>query len=128
MEKRIYYYDTDAGGVVYYGHYLNYLEEARTEFLEDRGLSVAEFHKKGNLYAVRKCTILYKSPARYAEILTCTASLKKITAAQLIFDQTIIEKKNGRVIVEAEVTLVCLDSEFKPVALPDDLRAKLSAA
>ena len=53
MEKRIYYHDTDAGGVVYYGRYLNYLEEARTEFLEDRGLSVAEFQKKGNLYAVR---------------------------------------------------------------------------
>jgi len=47
MEKRIYYHDTDAGGVVYYGRYLNYLEEARTEFLEDRGLSVAEFQKKG---------------------------------------------------------------------------------
>ena len=128
MEKRIYYHDTDAGGVVYYGRYLNYLEEARTEFLEDRGLSVVEFQKKGNLYAVRKCNILYKSPARYAETLICNATLKKITAAQLIFDQTIIEKQTKRVIVEAEVTLVCLDSGFKPVVLPDDLRAKLSAA
>jgi acyl-CoA thioester hydrolase len=128
MEKRIYYHDTDAGGVVYYGRYLNYLEEARTEFLEDRGLSVAEFQKKGNLYAVRKCAITYKSPARYADILICNAILKKITAAQLIFDQTIIEKKTQRIIVEAEVTLVCLDSGFRPVALPDDLRAKLSSA
>jgi acyl-CoA thioester hydrolase len=126
MEKRVYYHDTDAGGVVYYGRYLNYLEEARTEFLEDRGLSVVEFQKKGNLYAVRKCTITYKSPARYAEVLTCTATLKKITAAQLFFDQTIVEKNTQRIIVEAEVILVCLDSGFKPTPLPDDLRAKLS--
>jgi len=128
MEKRIYYHDTDAGGVVYYGRYLNYLEEARTEFLEDRGLSVAEFQKKGNLYAVRKCNITYKSPARYGETLVCTATLKKITAAQLIFDQTIFEKQTKRMIVEAEVILVCLDLAFKPVVLPEDLRANLSTA
>ncbi len=128
MEKRIYYHDTDAGGVVYYGRYLDYLEEARTEFLEERGLSVAEFHKKGNLYAVRKCSLTYRSPARYGETLICTASLKKLTAAQLIFDQTITEKGTERVVVEAEVTLVCLDLDFKPFPLPDDLRAKLSTA
>jgi acyl-CoA thioester hydrolase len=128
MEKRIYYHDTDAGGVVYYGRYLNYLEEARTEFLEDRGLSVATFQHQGNLYAVRKCTIAYKSPARYGETLICDATLKKMTAAQLIFDQTIVEKNTGRLIVEAEVTLVCLDLGFKPSILPDDLRVKLSTA
>ena len=128
MEKRIYFHDTDAGGVVYYGRYLNYLEEARTEFLEDRGLSVAEFQRKGNLYAVRKCSITYKSPARYGETIICTASLQKLTAAQLIFDQTILEKQSQRILVEAEVTLVCLDSNFKPTPLPDDLRIKLSAS
>ena len=127
MEKRIYYHDTDAGGVVYYGRYLNYLEEARTEFLEDRGLSVSEFQKKGNLYAVRKCCVTYKSPARYGETLTCSAVLRKLTAAQLIFDQIIVEKHTLRVVLEAEVTLVCLDADFKPVPLPDELRAKLSA-
>lgn len=126
MEKRIYYHDTDAGGVVYYGRYLNYLEEARTEFLEKRGLSVAEFQKKGNLYAVRKCSITYRSPARYGETLICTAALSKMTAAQLVFNQTITEKGTDRIIVEAEVTLVCLDLDFKPFPLPDDLRARLS--
>ena len=128
MEKRIYYHDTDAGGVVYYGRYLNYLEEARTEFLENRGLSVAEFHKKGNLYAVRQCAITYRSPARYGETLICTAELKKMTAAQLMFSQRVIEKETQRLIVEAEVTLVCLTTDFKPTVLPDDLRARLSPA
>ena len=125
MKKRIYYHDTDAGGVVYYGTYLNYLEEARTEFLEDRGLSVAEFQKQGYMYAVRNCTISYKSPARYGETLLCTASLKKMTAAQLIFDQQITEEKSKRLIVTSEVTLVCLTEDFRPSQIPENLRQVL---
>ena len=96
MEKRIFYHDTDAGGVVYYGNYLKYLEEARTEFLEKKALSVATFNKRGFLYAVRKCTITYKSPARYGDILLCDAQLIKMTAAQLIFDQKIHERLQAR--------------------------------
>ena len=125
MEKRIYYYDTDAGGVVYYGNYLRYLEEARTEFLESKGLSVKNFQERGLLYAVRKCSIIYRSPARYADTLICDAKLKEATAAQLIFDQTIYDKKTGRIVAEAEVSLACLNQEFKPTQIPDDLKAKL---
>ena len=125
MEKRIYYHDTDAGGVVYYGRYLNYLEEARTEFLDKRGLSVKEFHDQGFLYAVRKCTITYKSPARYGDIVVCDATLKKITAAQLFFIQTIKDKRNHRLMVEAEVSLVCLTKNFKPTQIPEELKKKL---
>ena len=77
MEKRIYYHDTDAGGVVYYGNYLKYLEEARTEILEKKGLSVLELNRQGYLFAVRKCTITYRSPARYADTPLCNAKLKK---------------------------------------------------
>ncbi|MDD3374951.1 MAG: YbgC/FadM family acyl-CoA thioesterase [Candidatus Omnitrophica bacterium] len=125
MKKKIYYHDTDAGGVVYYGTYLNYLEEARTEFLEDLGLSVSEFQKQGYMYAVRNCTISYKSPARYGETLICTASLKKMTAAQLIFDQQVTEEKSGRLIVISEITLVCLTTDFKPSQIPENLRQVL---
>ncbi len=125
MDKKVFYHDTDAGGVVYYGRYLNYLEEARTEFLENKGLSVAAFQKQGYLYAVRKCTVMYRSPARYGDILTCNANLTKITAAQLIFDQKIMEKQSQRLIVESEVILVCLTTEFKPTQIPDRLRKML---
>ena len=127
MEKRVYYHDTDAGGVVYYGTYLSYLEEARTEFLEDRDLSVSKFQKQGYVYAVRNCTISYKSPARYGETLICTASLKKMTAAQLIFDQQIIEKTSGRLVVTSEVNLVCLTIDFKPSQIPENLRKILES-
>ncbi|MDP8265100.1 MAG: YbgC/FadM family acyl-CoA thioesterase [Candidatus Aceula lacicola] len=127
MEKRVYYHDTDAGGVVYYGTYLSYLEEARTEFLEDRDLSVSKFQKQGYVYAVRNCTISYKSPARYGETLICTASLKKMTAAQLIFDQQITEKTSGRLVVTSEVNLVCLTIDFKPSQIPENLRKILES-
>ncbi len=125
MEKRIFFHDTDAGGIVYYGNYLKYLEEARTEFLEERGLSVKSFHDRGFLYAVRKCTIIYRSPARYGETLVCSAKIKEMTAAQLVFQQRIHEKISGRLVVEAEVTLVCLNKDFKPTQIPEDLKAQL---
>ncbi len=125
MEKRIFFHDTDCGGVVYYGNYLKYLEEARTEFLEQKGLSVADFQKRGLLYAVRKCLIVYRSPARYGEILLCDARLKELTAAQLIFDQSIHEKETRRLVVEAEVSVVSLNGNFQPVPIPEDLKVRL---
>jgi acyl-CoA thioester hydrolase len=127
MEKRIYYHDTDAGGIVYYGQYLCYLEEARTELLDQKGLSVQTFKDRGLAYAVRECHITYKSPARYGDILTCLATLKKATAVQLVFDQTIHDKKDGRLIVTAEVSLVCLNTDFKPTPIPEDLKEQLLA-
>ena len=125
MEKRIFFHDTDAGGVVYYGNYLKYLEEARTEFLEKRGLSVASFYERGLSYAVGKCTISYRSPARYGETLICKAELEEATAVKLLFKQTIQEKKSNRLVAEAEVTLVCLNKDFKPTPIPEDLKRQL---
>ncbi len=125
MEKRIFFHDTDAGGIVYYGHYLKYLEEARTEFLEDRGLSVTLFRDRGLLYAVSRCSVVYRSPARYGDILICDASLQKATAVKLVFTQTIRQKTTGTLVCEAEVTLVCLDRDFKPTPIPEELKARL---
>ena len=126
MEKRIYYHDTDAGGVVYYGNYLKYLEEARTEFLEKKGLSVASFYERGLMYAVSQCSIDYRSPARYGETLICKAELKELTVVKLIFYQTIREKKTNRLVAEAQITLVCLNKDFKPTPLPEDLKRQLA--
>ena len=126
MEKRIYYHDTDAGGIVYYGQYLCYLEEARTEFLENRGLSVELFKERGFGFVVRQCNVIYRSPARYGDVILCDAKLKKTGASQLVFSQTIHDKKDGRLIVEAEVFLVCLNADFRPAPIPDDLKEKLS--
>ena len=122
MEKQIYYHDTDAGGVVYYSNYLKYMEEARTEYLENRGLSVKILQERGLLYAVRKCSVSYRSPARYGDKLFCDAQLKKVTAAQMIFDQKIYNKETDQLLVESEVSLVCLSLDFKPTQIPEDLK------
>lgn len=125
MEKRIYYHDTDAGGVVYYGRYLSFLEESRTELLDATGLTVKALNDRGYLFAVRKCTITYKAPARYGDLILCDAKVIKMTAAQLIFDQTIHNKESGQLLVQAEVALACLSLDFRPQELPEDLRSKL---
>ena len=127
MEKKIYYHDTDCGGVVYYANYLKYLEEARTEFFENKGLSMELLKERNFLYAVRKCTISYKSPARYGDIIVCDAAIKDVTAAQFIFIQNIQDKSTGRSIAEAEVALVSLNQEFKAVPIPEDIRKQLVA-
>jgi acyl-CoA thioester hydrolase len=125
MEKQIYYHDTDAGGVVYYGRYLNYLEEARTEYLQQRGLNLDIFRKNKFLYAVRHCSISYESPARYGDIIIIDAKLTKTTAARLVFEQEIHEKKSGRLILKAEVTLVSLNEQFKTTPIPENIKSLL---
>ncbi|MBF0385566.1 MAG: YbgC/FadM family acyl-CoA thioesterase [Candidatus Omnitrophica bacterium] len=120
MEKKIYFHDTDCGGVVYYSNYLKYLEEARTEFIEKKGIKVQDF-----LHAVRKCNITYKSPARYGDVLNVETKIKEITAAQIIFEQAIYHKSDKRLIVEAETSLVSLNKDFKPSPIPDEIKIKL---
>ena len=126
MEKRIYYHDTDAGGVVYYGNYLKFLEESRTEYIEDRGVSVREKDQEGFLYAVRQCNVTYKSPARYGDTVICEAEITKISAAQIYFKQRVIKKEDNTLLIEADVTLVSLTRDFKPTPIPDDVRDKLT--
>ena len=121
MEKTIYYHDTDAGGVVYYANYLKFLEEARTEYLVERGISPhGDF-----FYAVIECHVKYKSPARYGDRIRVTAEITKITAAQIHFRQDIFHAQDGRLLVTADVRLVYLSRDFKPEALSDDVRGRL---
>lgn len=121
MEKKIYYHDTDAGGVVYYANYLKYLEESRTEFLEERGITPhGDF-----IYAVRECHLTYRTPARYGDRIRVAAHITKISAAQIHFNQNIFDAKTGKLLVEAKVGLVCLTPDFKPTVINDAIRAKL---
>ena len=128
ISKKIYYHDTDAGGVVYYANYLKFLEEARTQFFEDLGLGVRALGGRGFIYAVRYCNIAYKSPARYGDTLLCDARVIKVTGAQIVFAQHLWNEADQRTFAEAEVALVCLDKDFKPHPLPDELRLKLEDA
>lgn len=126
MEKTIYYHDTDAGGVVYYANYLKYLEEARTEFLNNRGISIKELHSEGFLYAVRKCSLTYKRPARYGDVIECKTEISKISVTQIFFNQNIYNKDTGALLVEAEMVLVSLNKEFQASPIPEDIKSRLS--
>ncbi len=119
MEKKIYYHDTDAGGVVYYANYLRYLEEARTELLREKGVDIGKLAEAGILFAVRRVEIDYKAPARYADTLTITASITKVKNATLEFTQTI--NRGDQILVKAKTQLVCITSNFRPQAIPQEV-------
>ena len=113
MEVRIYYEDTDCGGVVYYANYLKYFERARTHHLEERGLSVAHLLREGTQFVVVRADIEYKSPARYGETLTVETMLSEEGRVALRFDHVIRERESGRLIVEGGATLVTMSVDGK---------------
>lgn len=122
MEVKIYYEDTDCGGVVYYANYLKYFERARTDFLDQRGLSVAQLMKEGTVFMVVHAEINYKSPARYGETLTIETTLDASKNASFTFVHTIREKIGGRAIVEGSATLVPTGPDGKLKRLATELR------
>jgi len=123
IEKKIYYHDTDCGGVVYYANYLKYLEEARTEYFLSKGISLKELAHQGLWFVVRHLEIDYKSPARYQDTLRVLTRIEKIKVASIQFFQKII--RNNSTIVEAKTILVCVDREFKPSSLPKKIKGSL---
>ncbi|MDD4182489.1 MAG: YbgC/FadM family acyl-CoA thioesterase [Candidatus Omnitrophica bacterium] len=124
MLKRIYYHDTDCGGVVYYANYLKYLEEARTEYMESRGYNLSDLAEKGILFVVRRVDIEYKAPAHYADTLEISTSIDKIRNVSVNFLQEI--KREGKILVSAVTTLVCIDKNFKPCAMCEEMINGLS--
>lgn len=123
ITKKIYYHDTDCGGVVYYANYLKYLEEARTEFFSDKGIGIKELGQKQILFVVRKVEIEYKAPASYADTLAVLTEITRFKNASLEFSQQI--ERAGRLLVVAKTQLVCVDDKFNPRIIPDPVIEKL---
>ena len=119
MLKKIYYHDTDCGGVVYYANYLKYFEEARTEYMHERGLNLSTLADKGFLFVVKKVDIEYKAPAHYADNLTITTQISKIRNVSLDFFQEV--KRENQILVTATTVLVCIDKILGLVHLPRKL-------
>jgi acyl-CoA thioester hydrolase len=113
MEIRIYYEDTDCGGVVYYGNYLKYFERARTQYLEERGLSVARLMKEGTVFVVVHADVDYRSPARYDDRLSIETVVSDMTAASFTFSHVIRERESQRVVVEGSARLAATDGNGK---------------
>ena len=115
---KVYYEDTDAGGVVYYVNYLKYLERARTEALATIGLSNLQIKKKfGALIIIKSCNIEYKKSAHLEDQLTIRSFVKSATKTSFFMNQFITKDEIS--IVEAQVHLVFVNKKGKPVKVPD---------
>ena len=130
MDIRIYYEDTDCGGVVYYANYLKYFERARTQYLEERGLSVARLMKEGTVFVVVHADVDYRSPARYDDRLSIETVVSDMTAASFTFSHVIRERESQRVVVEGSARLAATDGNGKvkrlDKALVTVLRSRLT--
>jgi acyl-CoA thioester hydrolase len=111
MEIKIYYEDTDCGGVVYYANYLKYFERARTQYLEERGFSVAALLKEGTQFMVVHAELDYRSPGRYGDTLVIETTLTKTGKASLTFAHVIRERAGRRVVVEGSAKLVSVNMD-----------------
>ena len=120
---KVYYEDTDSGGVVYYANYLKYMERARTEALFSIGYSNKKIQKEfESLIIVKSCNIEYKKSAFLEDELTIRSFVKSITKTSFFMNQIIT--KADDIIIEAQVHLVFVNTDGRPVKIPDEIYSK----
>ena len=124
---RVYYEDTDAGGVVFYANYLKYMERARTEWLRSAGFEQRELAANQDLvFAVVKVTVNYRQPARLDDAIEIGARVTAIGRSSLVFEQFIRRASDGMVLADGEIRVACLSaSAFKPRSIPQAMRNAL---
>ena len=125
---RIYYEDTDAGGIVYNANYLKFLERARTEWLRQLGIEQDQLLQLGVAFVVRHIDIEFRNAARFNQRLTVSCQVAQQKRASLIFSQEIADE-TGRTIVTAKVTIACVNiTAMKPIAIPDHVSGAIARA
>ena len=123
---RIYWEDTDAGGVVYHAQYLAFLERARSEWMRAQGYGQELLRNEyGLLFAVRAMQIDFLRPARLDDALDVTAALRECRRASVIFSQEI--RRDGERLLTATVRVAALGTDFRPTAIPQPLYDELNA-
>lgn len=125
---RVYWEDTDAGGVVYYANYLKFMERARSEWLRAQGFEQDALRDDaGVVFVVRRVEIDYLAPARFNDLLDVTVHLHEAGRARLVVRQELVRGESR--LAEAVVTLACVDAaNFKPVKMPPPILQALNAA
>jgi len=115
---RVYYEDTDTGGVVYHSNYLNFMERARTEWLRSLGFEQDELLREhGVIFAVSAVSIAFHKPARFNELVAVTVALDRRGAASLTLKQEV--RRGDELLASGEVRVACIDAQrFAPVAIP----------
>ena len=124
LPVRVYYEDTDMGGIVYYANYLKYIERARSELVEEMGLDQKVMKDRdGIVFVVRRVEADYLAPARLDDRLTVVTTHRPQGQSRWIFEQEV--HRGDQVIFRATVTAVCMTTDGKPTRLPAELRARL---
>lgn len=124
---RVYYEDTDSGGVVYHSNYLNFMERARTEWLRHLGFEQTTLKDALHIiFVVHSMQLKFKKPAKFNDLLTVSSELEKVGRGSLSFLQKITN--NNQLLVQAQVKLACVDAlTFKPVAIPKPVLIKMES-
>lgn len=127
IDIRIYYEDTDAGGIVYHANYLNFAERGRTEFLRHTGFDNSDIHNnQGVMFVVRHIEIDYLKPALLDDFLQLETTIIELKNSSFIMHQRAI--RNGELIADMRVVLVCVDTKsYKPVRLPENVKDAFQA-
>ncbi|HLV16418.1 MAG TPA: tol-pal system-associated acyl-CoA thioesterase [Pseudomonas sp.] len=128
LNCRVYYEDTDAGGIVYYVNYLKFMERARTERLRRLGFDQSQLAGDNLLFVVHSCEARYHAPARLDDELEVSAEVAELNRASLRFRQQVRRVADGRLLCEGSVLVACVRADsLKPRSLPEALRDAFSS-
>lgn len=128
FECRVYFEDTDAGGVVYNANYLKFYERARTEYLRALGFEQDDLLEQNIVFVVRNITVDFVKAARFNEVLLVESSIDTLKKVSLVFKQEIFSRQDGQNILvnKALVKIVCVNADtFAPAAIPADIADRL---
>ena len=123
---RIYYEDTDAGGVVYYANYLKFFERARTDFLRELGINQSQLLQEQSVcFVVRKCEIEYIFPAKLDDMILVDVEIVNVSATTITMNQKI--HRDNKILSSLKVEIVCVDSKsFKPRRISEEIKNKIN--
>lgn len=127
MEIKMYYEDTDAGGIIYYANHVKYMERGRTEYLDSLGISLPRLMEQGELFTVTDLELHYRSYAQYGDVLVVETRLRELAAAALTLEHRIKEKNSNRLVAEGSTKLVCVSKRGKAKRMPGSMHKTLEA-
>jgi len=121
---RVYYEDTDMGGIVYHANYLKYIERARSDWVKTLGIDQNNMRAdEGLIFAVRRVEAEYLAPAQYDDELEVETTTQSVTGARLVMDQMV--RRGADLLFSAQITIVCINQAGQPARLPANIRRML---
>ncbi|MES9854096.1 MAG: tol-pal system-associated acyl-CoA thioesterase [Candidatus Thiodiazotropha sp. L084R] len=125
---RVYYEDTDAGGVVYYANYLKFMERARTEWLRSKGFEQDQLvQQDGIIFAVRHVDVGYHHPARFNDALEVSARVLQKGRASLTFHQEVIRTLDSQILCQGEIRIACVNmTTMRPTPIPEHIMLEIA--